>query len=233
MASGAPGRPGAAAFAAVRRAGIRARVLSACRRGVIVGLAASLALTAARFKVWSAAAPESLAGQLLVAAEEMADPRFAETVILMVQHDDGGALGLIINREVSRIGFAGLLEKFNLADQDLTPIAGDIALHFGGPVQLGLPFVVHSTDVMTASSRGLAPDVAVSMDQDLLRAIVIGRGPRHSLLTLGYAGWAPGQLEAELARDDWVVIPTDSDLVFGPDQGSKWRRALAREEIAL
>ena len=164
---------------------------------------------------------------MLVAAPEMADPRFAETVIFMVSHDSEGAMGLVVNRVLGTGPIALLLEALDvdsIIDPDL-PDDGEVTLLEGGPVEPGRGFVLHSDDFEAASTRIVGDGIAVSFGADALAAIAQGVGPTKSVVVLGYAGWGPGQLESELARDDWLIIPAARSLVFSDDPASVWERA--------
>jgi putative transcriptional regulator len=106
-------------------------------------------------------------------------------------------------------------------------------VHFGGPVEPGRGFVLHTTDYREDATLAVADGIGVTATLDILRAIGRGEGPRHSLLALGYAGWAPGQLDAEMQANGWLSVPADADLVFDADLEGKWRRALAKLGIDL
>ncbi len=172
----------------------------------------------------------SLAGLLLVASPEMGDPRFTRTVIYMVRHDAQGAMGLVINRPIGHLPLAGLLEQLGLSTEGVT---GDVRVHYGGPVEASQGFVLHTTDFSGAATRVVKNGVAMTSTPDVIRAIATGKGPRRRLLTLGYAGWGPGQLEGELARGAWVVAAADEALVFDENDEGKWRRAMDRQLIDL
>lgn len=169
-------------------------------------------------------------GQLLVASPKMPDPRFAGTVIYMVDHNAEGALGLIINRPVG----AGPLDKF-LEGFGLEPPGGneEILLHYGGPVEPDRLFVLHSSDWQSPRTLSIRGPLAVTAHPDVLAAMADGKGPRHSLAILGYAGWGPQQLEREIARDDWTTAPIDLELIFDDDAETKWERASAGAGITL
>ena len=172
----------------------------------------------------------SIAGQLLVASETMGDPRFAETVIYMIEHDREGALGLVVNRPLGRAPIAAILERMGLEPESEE---GEIAVHQGGPVEPGRAFVLHSAEVMAEGSRAVDGDFAVSARPGILRLIGQGAGPKHGIFVFGYAGWGPGQLDGELARDDWFVIPAETALVFAPDPRQSWREAVKRRALEL
>ncbi len=173
---------------------------------------------------------EYLTGQLLVAAPDMPDPRFAETVIFIVKHDVHGAMGLVVNRVLGAGPIADVLQGFGL---DGEGVSGEIRVHYGGPVQPNSGFVLHSTDYMKQATKVVNDLVALTTELDILRAISNGEGPRESLFALGYAGWGPGQLESELGRDSWYVAPADETIIFDDDLKTKWARAMAISGIEI
>jgi putative transcriptional regulator len=172
----------------------------------------------------------SLQGRLLVATPEMTDPRFVQTVILMVHHDATGAMGLVINRPIGRISIAALLEQFGAGGDG---VAGELRVHYGGPVEPMQGFVLHTSDYATPATHAVGNGIALTTDADVLRSIGAGSGPRRSLFALGYAGWAPGQLEGEIKSGHWVDVQADEKIVFDDDAAKKWERAMARRVINL
>lgn len=179
-----------------------------------------------------AEAPASggLAGQLLVASPEMGDPRFRETVILLVGHDREGAFGLIVNRPLAEMPLAEVLKRLRIEAGDAS---GLLRLHFGGPVEVARGFLLHSPDYAGEATIRVGEAFAMTASREALVALAHGRGPRRALFAFGYAGWGAGQLEAELAEGAWVTVPADADLVFGEDYAEKWGRAYARRRIEL
>jgi putative transcriptional regulator len=171
-----------------------------------------------------------IAGQLLVATERMRDPRFRQTVIYMVNHNAQGAMGLVVNRRIGSGSLAKLLKAFGKDDDDAE---GDIRLHYGGPVESGQGFVLHSTEYAGDGTVVVNEQFALSTEIGVLKDIATGKGPKLSLFALGYAGWAPGQLERELARDDWVTAPVDPDLVFSETPETTWEKAMNTAGVAL
>jgi putative transcriptional regulator len=171
-----------------------------------------------------------LTGQLLVATPEMPDPRFAETVLYMIKHDEHGAVGLVVNRPVAKGPIADVLKSLGVETEGA---GGEITLHYGGPVEPGKGFILHSDDYVLDSTTKIKDGIAVTTDPELLRALSLGKGPRRTLLALGYAGWAPGQLEAEIKANGWFSIPADAELIFGADAEKKWERAMERRRIKL
>ncbi|MBV8506710.1 MAG: YqgE/AlgH family protein [Alphaproteobacteria bacterium] len=172
----------------------------------------------------------SLAGQLLIAAPTIGDPRFAHAVILMVRHDKEGALGIVINRPVGERSIAALLEATGHDDADVT---GILRVFAGGPVQPELGFVVHSAEYRRAETVDVDGRVAMTASRQVLMDIGHSQGPEKSLFALGYAGWGPGQLEGELARHNWFTTPEEPKLVFDDDRDNLWEDAMARRTREL
>jgi putative transcriptional regulator len=180
--------------------------------------------------VLGAAPPEhsdttSLAGQLLIAAPTIGDPRFARTVILTVRHDKEGAFGIVINRPVGARSIAALLEA---TGHDDAGVAGILRVFAGGPVQPELGFVVHSAEYHLDETLDVDGRVAMTANRQVLRDIGHSQGPVKSLFALGYAGWGPGQLEGELAHHDWFTTPAEPRLIFDDDRANLWEEAMAR-----
>ncbi len=171
-----------------------------------------------------------LVGRLLVATPKLGDPRFQETVIYMVQHNRDGALGLVVNRSLGSGPLDKLLEGFGLETKGAE---GSIRIHYGGPVSPGTGFVLHSPDYHGPGTTQVPNGLAMTTQLDVLKAISEGKGPRKSLFALGYAGWGPGQLEGEIARDDWLSAPADDNLIFSDDLEGVWDKAMAKAGIVL
>jgi len=169
-------------------------------------------------------------GQLLVATAEMKDPRFAESVIYMVKHDSTGAMGLVINKPMAKGPIEDLLKGFGLEGKSSQR---EIVIHYGGPVGARQGFVLHSDETLLENSAKVANGVAMTADAKMIEAIAAGKGPRQSLFMLGYAGWAPGQLEGELKMNSWIVVPGDKALIFGTNADKKWRQAIDKQQIPL
>ena len=169
----------------------------------------------------------SLKGQLLLASPGMGDPRFRRAVIVMVKHDKTGALGITINRPVGVRALATLLEALG---KQAPPGAGTVSLFAGGPVQPEAGFIVHSTEYERKETARVNEDVSVTSSLDVLADMASGKGPQKAIVAFGYAGWAPGQLEAEVARDDWLLVAADPTLVFDTARERVWDEAMARRE---
>jgi putative transcriptional regulator len=194
-------------------------------------VAASLAAVLALVLMPNSASPadSELTGHLLVAVPEMQDANFAQTVVYMVEHDRRGALGIVVNEPMGKVPLDLLLGERKPGNGQPKPDeAGPrVLVHYGGPVERRQGFILHSTDVMPEGSVKIDQKVAFSRDHTILRSLVGGAGPRHLVFALGYAGWAPGQLEFEIDRGGWYVIDWDESLVFGEDHAAKWQRAIS------
>ncbi|MDJ0895803.1 MAG: YqgE/AlgH family protein [Alphaproteobacteria bacterium] len=164
-------------------------------------------------------------GQLLVAMPAMTDPRFAKTVIYMCVHNPNGAMGLVINKHVESIGFPQLLEQLNI---EVSGLLGDHHVFYGGPVESGRGFVLHSTDYVQDGTVQVDDGFALTATIDVLKAIACNEGPREAILALGYAGWGAGQLDGEVQANAWLNVPADEALVFDQEIDTKWERAMAK-----
>jgi putative transcriptional regulator len=166
-----------------------------------------------------------LEGQLLIAMPAMQDPRFARTVIFICTHNSDGAMGLVVNKLFGSLTFSELLEQVGI---EATGVKNQIRVHFGGPVESGRGFVLHSPDYVKEGTLVVESDIALTASVDILKAIAKGQGPRHSFLALGYAGWGAGQLDSEIRANGWLNAPADQSLVFDDDLDTKWKRAMAK-----
>jgi putative transcriptional regulator len=173
----------------------------------------------------------SLAGQLLVAAPELDDPNFQETVVYLVQHDRAGAMGLVINRVLGAGPLDRVLEGLGLAPE--RPSEVELRVHYGGPVEPARALVLHSPDWRGPDTLVVSDLAALTPSPGILEDIAAGHGPKQSLFALGYAGWAPRQLENELAAGAWFVVEPDAALLFDEQAETKWQRAFDRRGVEL
>jgi putative transcriptional regulator len=167
-----------------------------------------------------------LTGKLLIALPGMGDPRFVNAVVFICAHSPGGGMGLIINKPTDELWMRDLLDQLSI-----TPGEGlrNLPVHFGGPVEHGRGFVLHDAAYVSAiSTLAVSEDFAMTATLDILEDLAEGRGPTNALIALGYAGWGPGQLEAELTQNGWLTCDADADLVFATDDARKWETALDR-----
>ena len=164
-----------------------------------------------------------LANHFLIAMPAMVDPHFARTLTLICEHNEQGALGVVINRPIE-MNLHGLLEQLGISPD--VPDFKSVPVHFGGPVQVDRGFVLHTPPGEWQSTLPVSADLGLTTSKDVLEAVARGEGPRHTLVTLGYAGWAPGQLEHELAQNAWQqpwgcsasTMPSSPRLPAMPDR---------------
>lgn len=165
-----------------------------------------------------------LTGKLLIAMPGMGDPRFEHSVVFLCSHSEDGSMGLIVNKPASDVRLKNLMKQLEI---DCTAQDADRPVYFGGPVENARGFVLHSDEYKSnLQTLNVSDGFAMTATLDILEDIAGGRGPRLALLMLGYAGWGPMQLEAEIAQNGWLTADADPDLVFGEDNANKWAAAL-------
>lgn len=171
-----------------------------------------------------------MSGQLLVAMPNMPDPRFERSVIYLCAHTADGAMGLVVNKLIDSLSFPDLLGQLGIESSD---VDDQIRVHFGGPVEAARGFVLHSTDYVHDATMVVNDHFALTATVDVLKAMAKGQGPRQSLLALGYAGWAPGQLDSEIQANGWLTVPADEQLVFLSEIKSRWEDSVKRIGVDL
>jgi putative transcriptional regulator len=199
-----------------------------CRRWVSAAAAIVLSVGALHASLPDKAdisGPTSHTGQLLIAAPALRGSPFERTVILVAQHSRDGALGIVINRPLDERPIASLLQAFGVDSSD---VKDKVRIFLGGPVSPDVAFVVHSADYRIADTLDIDGRVALSAAPAVLRDMGLGKGPSKSLVAFGYAGWAPSQLDDEIARGDWYTVAEDPALVFDDDRAKVWTDAMAR-----
>jgi putative transcriptional regulator len=182
--------------------------------------------------------PGYLDGQMLIAMPTMGDERFTRSVIYVCAHSTEGAMGIIVNQPAQNIKFPDLLVQLDVipaAERIELPVqAGDVKVLKGGPVETGRGFVLHSADFFIENSTlPIDEGICLTATIDILKAIARGDGPASAILALGYAGWAPGQLEQEIQENGWLHCAADPELIFGTDTGGKYEQALRKIGIDL
>ncbi|WP_267928908.1 YqgE/AlgH family protein [Desulfolithobacter dissulfuricans] len=172
---------------------------------------------------------ESLTGYFLISTPQMPDPRFQEQVVYICAHNEEGAMGLVINNPHPEITLLDVLHGANMPIPEgvLPPV------YLGGPVEMEAGFILYSGDGKSRLSLEITPEIHLSRDAGLLHDIALGKGPEHFLFMLGYAGWAPGQLEAELMDNGWLTVPGDFDVLFNTPDEEKWKLAAGRYGIDI
>ncbi|WP_299352667.1 YqgE/AlgH family protein [uncultured Shimia sp.] len=165
-----------------------------------------------------------LTGKILIAMPGMGDPRFAHSVVLLCAYSEDGAMGLIVNKSVEGMALAELFEQLEI---EAKGESGTRDVFFGGPVETGRGFVLHTPDYRSElSTLDIDGRFAMTATQDVLEEIAEGRGPSGALVALGYSGWGPGQLEAEIADNGWLIAEPTQALVFHEDPANVWPEAL-------
>ncbi len=176
---------------------------------------------------------DSLEGQFLIAMPSMADSRFEHSVIYLCSHSDQGAMGLVVNQVARHLSLEELLIQLDILNDDESAIrlpdsVRGMNVHKGGPVEVERGFVLHSDDFMlNQSTLTIDNGICLTATLEILRALAQGDGPQQAILALGYAGWAPGQLENEIQANGWLTAPADPEILFDTDFDAKWRRALS------
>jgi putative transcriptional regulator len=174
----------------------------------------------------------SLDGHFLIAMPGMEDSRFARAVVYICAHSADGAMGIMINQPAPRLNFPDLLVQLGVITQgeqiQLPPDARKMRVHRGGPVETGRGFILHSSDYFVANSTlPIDENVSLTATLEILKAIALGLGPESAILALGYAGWAPGQLESEIQANGWLSVPASPEIIFDEPLDTRYQRALA------
>src|SRR5882724_1162207 len=177
-----------------------------------------------------------LDGQMLIAMPTMRDERFARSLIYVCAHSSEGAMGIVVNQPAENIKFPDLLVQLEVipAQAIVVPPKADVKVLKGGPVETGRGFVLHSADFFIENSTlPIDNGICLTATLDILKAIATGEGPQSAVLALGYAGWAPGQLENEITENGWLNCDADSELIFGTDVERKYEKAMRKLGVEL
>jgi putative transcriptional regulator len=153
----------------------------------------------------------NLSQHFLIAMPAMVDPHFSKTLTFICEHNDQGALGVVVNRPID-MNLHSLLEQVSILPE--SDIFKSIPVHFGGPVQVDRGFVLHTPLGQWQSTLAVNTEIGLTTSRDILQAVACGKGPRQMLVTLGYAGWAPGQLEHELSLNAWLTVQAKPEVLF-------------------
>ena len=175
---------------------------------------------------------------MLIAMPAMSDERFARSVIYVCAHSTDGAMGIVVNQPAANIKFPDLLVQLEVIPAaeriELPNVTQTVKVLKGGPVETGRGFVLHSADFFIENSTLPIDDgICLTATLDILKAMASGNGPHDAILALGYAGWAPGQLEQEIQQNGWLHCAADSELIFGTDTDAKYEKALRKIGIDL
>ena len=163
----------------------------------------------------------NLTGQLIVSMPSLQDERFYKTVIYICAHSSEGSMGIIINKKIDYDLFPNLLEQLGIDK----PINNKLFLRYGGPVESGRGFVLHSDDIVRKETLNIKKGVALTSTSEFFEDLVKGNGPKNSILALGYAGWQPGQLEKEIIQNSWMSLPVETNFLFDEALSKKWNEA--------
>ena len=175
----------------------------------------------------------SVKDHFLIATEEMKDTRFSKSVIVMLENDENGAWGLVINRRLGTMPIALLIDpSLNTSKEREKLFKVNIPVFWGGPVDVKEIFVLHSAEYQSESTKNYG-NISVSSDYNILFDIAENKGPKKSLVILGYSGWGSGQLEGEMERDRWILSDIDLDITFDKDSNTKWNKAFKNSFIKI
>ena len=163
-----------------------------------------------------------LTGQLLISMPSLNDERFFKTVIYLCAHSKDGAMGIIINKKIDYDLYPDLLQQLGIDK----PLGNKkLFIRYGGPVESGRGFILHSDEIMQKDTLSIEKGVALTSTAEFFEDLSEGKGPRNSILALGYAGWSPGQLENEILSNSWMTLQTDSSFLFDDEVSNKWLNA--------
>ncbi len=164
----------------------------------------------------------NLTGQIIVSMPSLQDERFYKTVIYMCAHSPEGSMGIIINKRIDYDLFPNLLKQLGI---DKSIDSNKLFLRYGGPVESGRGFVLHSDDIVRKETLNINKGVALTSTSEFFEDLVRGKGPKNSILALGYAGWQPGQLESEITQNSWMSLPIETNFLFDDSLSKKWGEA--------
>jgi len=167
---------------------------------------------------------DSLKNHLLIAMPNLDDPYFKRSVVYICEHDDEGAMGLIINHPIAQLSVKQLLTKLALPDEIDAPLFNKQVFN-GGPMNQERGFIIHSPQESWASSALLAPGIMLTTSNDILQVLGTTQAPEHYLIALGYSGWSAGQLEQELLENAWLTIEADPNILFNTTIDDRWQQA--------
>lgn len=165
----------------------------------------------------------SLSGQLLIAMPSIKDHNFEQSVIYICWHDKNGAMGIIINKVIESLYLSDILSQINISYKQQN---NNLPVYFGGPVEIGKGFVLHTTDYTDNNSIKINNNIALTANIDILKNITSSNTPKKKLLALGYTGWSAGQLENELKTNSWLQVEADDNLIFDTNSDNRWEKTI-------
>ena len=164
----------------------------------------------------------NLTGQLLISMPSLQDERFFKTVIYLCAHSKDGAMGIIINKKIDYDLYPDLLEQLGI---DKPMDNKKLFIRYGGPVESGRGFILHSDEIIQKESLTIDSGIALTSTSEFFENLSKGKGPKNSIFALGYAGWGAGQLENEIIANSWMTLSTDSKFLFDEEVNNKWSQA--------
>ena len=175
----------------------------------------------------------SVKDHFLIATEKMKDDRFEKTVIIMLESDENGAWGLVVNKRLGAMPIALLIDpSLNTSEEREKLYKINIPIFWGGPVDVKEIFILHSVEYQSDTTRNYG-DISISQDYDILFDIAKNKGPEKSLIIFGYSGWGSGQLEGEMERDHWILSDIDLNIIFNKESNTKWEKAYKKSFIKI
>ena len=175
----------------------------------------------------------SVKNNFLIATNKMNDDRFEKTVVAMIENDENGAWGLVINKPLGSVPLSYLVNsKLNISEKRKELFDVNISVFWGGPVELKKIFIIHSNEYQSETTKNYG-DISISQDYDILFDIAEKKGPENSLVVLGYSGWGSGQLEGEMEKDHWILSNIDLDITFDEESNTKWNKAFKNSFIKI
>ena len=172
---------------------------------------------------------ESLKGNFLISMPHMNDPNFARSVVYVCEHTENGAMGLVINKPLGHIDFADILRQLNIT----IPEFRLPNVYFGGPVELYRGFCLHSNEYHLEDTICITETISLTANKTIINDIANNAGPQDLLFLMGYAGWAPNQLEYEITENGWLIVPSSDDIIFDLTDDKKWEMAAKRYGIDI
>ncbi|MBK66954.1 MAG: hypothetical protein CMP22_02350 [Rickettsiales bacterium] len=166
-----------------------------------------------------------LAGKIIIAMPAMKDSRFQKTIIYMLEHNEKGAMGLVLNKQLGEVTLSDLFKQMNV---EIKGLNNNMPVYFGGPVETERGFILHSPDRLYGQSKTVKGGFALTATTDILKSIAMGEGPSKMIFALGYAGWSAGQLDQEIMKNAWLHVEADEKLVFCGEQEKAWSMALKK-----
>ena len=164
----------------------------------------------------------NLTGQLLISMPSLEDERFFKTVIYMCAHSKDGAMGIIINKKIDYDLYPDLLEQLGIDK----PLGNKkLFIRYGGPMESGRGFVLHSDEIIRQETLTINKGIALTSTSEFFEDLANGKGPKNSILALGYAGWSAGQIENEIISNSWMTLSTDANFLFDEEVNNKWLKA--------